>query len=212
MYPLLFETIRWLDGCAERLPWHQQRAEASCGAALPPLAGVLLQLGLPAQGEWRVHIPYDARGWRPEAAEAVPYVLRRIRRLQVVEAAGLSYPVKSEDRRVFDYWKQQYPEADELLFACHGYLTDTTFSNILLGEPGDWLTPSRCLLPGTRRAALLAAGQVTEAPLHVEDLGRFPYMSLINAMLPPGRLMLPLPAGSTPLPSHGLPSLHLILP
>lgn len=93
---MLFETIRVLDGVAERVTLHRERAERSCGRALPQLeSAVAMALeALPRRGEFRLHLSYDADG--VASMTAVPYRLRRLRRLRAVEAE-VDYSLKSED-------------------------------------------------------------------------------------------------------------------
>lgn len=188
---MLFETIRVLDGCAERLELHRTRAERSCGVALPGFADAVARVvaGLPQRGEFRLHLPYDATGFFPATVQA--YRPRVIRRLRVVEAA-VDYALKDEDRSVFEALRARYPDADELLLTRGGLVTDTCFSNVLVGEPGHWVCPADCVLAGTRRESLLREGAVAQRPVRVEDLADYPFLTLINAMLPPGRIMLPM--------------------
>lgn len=187
---MLFETIRVLDGVAERVALHRERAERSCGRALPQLetAVAMAVESLPRRGEFRLHVSYDAGG--VASMTATPYGLRCLRRLRVVEAE-VNYPFKDEDRSALDALRRRCSDADEVLILRGGWVTDTTFSNVLLGEPGHWVCPSHYLLRGTRRESLLRAGVVELRPLRAEDLKGFRFISLINAMLPPGRLMLP---------------------
>jgi 4-amino-4-deoxychorismate lyase len=46
-----------------------------------------------------------------------------------------------------------------------------------------WITPSQPLLMGTRRAALLKAGIISEASIQIKDLNKFIDFKLINAMM-----------------------------
>lgn len=190
MSPLLFETIQVIDGIPQRLAYHQRRAELSCASILPPLEEVIPSL---PPGEWRIHIPYHSGGWIREGIRTDLYQPRKIRSLKIVETS-LEYSLKREDRSCFEAIKKQHPEADELILTREGRITDTTFSNLVFGAPGHWITPDTYLLRGTRREALLRNGEITAAPLRTQDLPSFPYASLINAMLPPGRVMLPINA------------------
>lgn len=190
MCPLLFETIRVLQGNAQNLPWHQARAEQAGGAPLPPLAAVCSSMAFPAEGEYRLHLPYCGGQWLAARAQATAYTPRRIRSLLAVET-DITYPRKSEDRRALDALKAAHPGADELVLCRGGCVTDTTYSNLLFGEPGRWETPDTPLLPGTMRARLLHLGLIRTARIRVQDIPHYPFVSLINAMLPPGRIMLP---------------------
>ena len=185
---MLFETIRVHNGCAERLELHQARLERSGGRGLPPLSELILSAGVPPVGEFKVHISYSAAGLGAVRYEA--YEPRVIRRMRAVET-NILYPRKDEDRRAFELMRLMNPDVDELILCRNGWVTDTTYSNLLFGEPGEWYTPEHCLLPGTRRESLLRAREVRVLPIRCTEIMSFPYVSLINAMLEPGRLMLP---------------------
>lgn len=66
------------------------------------------------------------------------------------------------------------PHGDTLLWNRYREITETVIANLVLLIDGQLLTPhtGAGLLPGTRRAALLAAGKISEARLTVDDLYR----------------------------------------
>lgn len=184
----LFETIRVCDGVAERVALHQARLLRSGGPAEPPLEQVIADAQLPGAGEFKLHVSYDEAGITGVHAER--YVPRVIRRMRAVEA-DVCYPLKLEDRRVFDVLRGEHSDVDELIICRDGMVTDTTFSNLLFGEPGAWYTPEHCLLPGTRRESLLRCGEVRVRAIRRAEIRDYPFLCLINAMLEPGRLVVP---------------------
>lgn len=135
-----------------------------------------------------MHISYTAEGMHNVRSE--PYTPREIRRIRAIETK-VCYQHKDEDRRAFERLLRQNPDVDELILCRDGWVTDTTYSNLLFGKPGAWVTPEHYLLAGTRRESLLRTGAVQVRPIHRDDIRQFPYVSLINAMLEPGRIMLP---------------------
>lgn len=192
---MLFETIRVCNGCAERLELHQARIIRSGGKAEPSLVQVIAAASVPPAGEYKVHISYTAQG--VHAVHVEPYTPRVIRRMRAVDC-NVCYSRKDEDRSAFEQLRRQHPDVDELILCREGWVTDTTYSNLLFGEPGAWYTPELYLLAGTRRESLLRAGFVQARPIHRDDIPHFPYVCLINAMLEPGRLMLPTSAVELP--------------
>ena len=54
-----------------------------------------------------------------------------------------------------------------------GFLTDSSFSNIVLGDASGLYTPDWPLLAGTRRAELLRTGRVTARPIRAEELEHY---------------------------------------
>ncbi|HCO44824.1 MAG TPA: hypothetical protein DIT63_12020, partial [Gammaproteobacteria bacterium] len=70
---------------------------------------------------------------------------------------------KTTRRAVYDRARAQRPDVDDVvLWNRRGELTETTVANLAFLRDGVWYTPPvRCgLLPGTYRAALLAAGRL----------------------------------------------------
>ena len=80
-------------------------------------------------------------------------------------------------------------EADEVVIIRNGLLTDTSYSNIALFDGRHWVTPRQPLLRGTMRQSLLDAGVLTEQDIKAEDWSSYRRVSLINAMMPLGRLV-----------------------
>lgn len=70
-----------------------------------------------------------------------------------------------------------------------GLLTDTSYSNITLFDGSRWVTPRQPLLRGTMRQSLLDDGVLAEQDIKAEDWNSFRQVSLINAMMPLGRLV-----------------------
>jgi 4-amino-4-deoxychorismate lyase len=65
----------------------------------------------------------------------------------------------------------------------NGYIKDASYANLVFFDGVHWVTPSQPLLMGTRRAALLKAGVIIEAPIQIKELNSFVDFKLINAMM-----------------------------
>lgn len=199
MSPLIFETIRWSKGRPEALSWHQRRLELSLRqlnpqASLPKLADWLrLHPGPDDDAVYKYHVSCDLEG-QLQSPHYDLYHPRSINRLLCVEESELSYSVKWEDRQAFQELANR-PELkpilqsdDELIIVQHGNVTDTRYSNLAFWDGKVWVTPTSYLLPGTRRARLIAAGVLQERPITVQDLPNYQSACLINAMLDLGEV------------------------
>ncbi|MFH4416064.1 MAG: aminotransferase class IV [Neisseriaceae bacterium] len=111
------------------------------------------------------------------------YQPRYIRRLKLVEAPQLNYCFKYANRSSLEALRVQYPLYDEILITQQGYLTDTTFSNIILFDGKQYVTPETCLLSGVQRQHLLARRKIQLKKIHQNDLKAYSFLFLINAML-----------------------------
>lgn len=180
-----FETICVQDGVIQRLEYHQKRVDETrilFYPSLPPIS-LVSSVNIPdfAQKDtFRCRVNYD------EVIQDVlffPYNLRTHHRIKLVEIANFTYAHKWQDRTFFADQLAKYPDVDEILFTRNGFLTDTTYTHILLRkEKGNWILPKTYLLPGTKSKYLLDNQLVDLESLHVNDLENFTQIALINAM------------------------------
>ena len=195
MCRLIFETVKWADGAPRLLPWHQARVERAmslygvAGAPVPDLAAVLASCPGPGSGIYKCHITYDTQG-RVKAPVFAPYRPRRVKKLVCVEAPHLDYSCKWEDRTALEAVGAGLGGDEEALILRNGLVTDTRYSNVAFGNGSHWVAPETFLLPGTKRAFLLERGRMECRPLNAEDVKKFHFCSLVNAMLDPGDVVV----------------------
>lgn len=187
------ESIRLQDGTIELLDEHQRRVNATFAAFYPEyqplsLSRLLTDAALPEVGLFKVRVVYDAT---KAQLSYQPYTPRYPQTLRLVRADELRYDFKFADRRALDACFAQRAPADDILLVRHGYLTDSYYANTVFRKNGQWFTPLHPLLPGVRRARLLASGRIHTAAIRPEDLPHYERVSLINAMLPLGTVCLP---------------------
>lgn len=182
--PLFIETIKMIDGQPVNLPAHisrmQQTLHEIYGSCPPlPLAG----LAVPAeqkQGIVKCRVEYGRDTLNISFA---PYQPRTIRTLKTVECQEIDYHLKYADRSSLTRLLAQKEDCDDILITQNGRITDTSYSNVVLFDGYDFLTPSAFLLNGTKRQALLHHNTIREANLTILDLKHFKRLYLINAML-----------------------------
>lgn len=194
MCRLLFESIRVQDGKPCLLKYHQARVNRSLepGCAFD-LVRAVEGMSLPEKGVFKLRVSYASDG-KPGAVACDLYVPRAVRSLRLVECPELEYGRKFEDRRALLAARAQAADADEAVLTRHGWVTDASYANLAFGRPGDWVTPESFLLAGTKRAFLLDEGMLRACPVHVRDLPRYEFVTLINAMLDPGDVLVPVAA------------------
>jgi len=125
-----------------------------------------------------------------ETVEFLPYEIRAISTVALVEANSILYNHKYLDRSQFDEIRKQRPECDELIIVKDGYLTDSTYSNIAFFDGVNWFTPSNPLLKGVRRQSLLNSKEITEMLIPSTGLNKYITLSFINAMMDLGDVVL----------------------
>ena len=187
MYPLL-ETMRFENGEFSNSEYHFRRMHQSVktcfGQSLQFDPEKVLQEALSVmenkQGLFKFRLLY---GNKTCQWEFIPYKLPGIKTLKPVVANSIEYRCKYTDRSSLNNLRQLKGEADDVLIVINGEVTDTSFANIVFYDGSRWVTPKNPLLKGTRRAALLDAGLITEASITPDDLPNFEEVRIINAMI-----------------------------
>ena len=194
----LLETIRLEDGTFSNLLYHQQRMNRSRKALLGcndeiDLVKILQAWMLKAnnapplfQASSLEKSPYKCRiiySDQIEKTEFIPYQLPSIRSLKIVTDDQIDYAYKFNDRTPINKLFEKREDYDDILIVKNGFVTDTSFANILFYNGKKWLTPAHPLLKGTQRAYLLDKELIEAADIRFEDLKYFEKARLINAMI-----------------------------
>lgn len=183
MMPQLLETILSQDGMLKGLAFHQQRVSRSAQAHGVSNFPDLQTLQVPEfarKGRFKCRVLYRHT---IENVEFIPYNIREIHRLKLVQADHINYGCKYADRKLINEAFQQRGAADDILMVKNGLLTDTSYANIALWDGAHWWTPEQPLLAGTRRAQLLAGKRICPAIIKADDLDQFTRIALFNAMM-----------------------------
>lgn len=181
----LIESIKWLDGKFHNLFYHEQRMTRSLHALYGLAAPVGLEKLLggvapPAKGLYKCRIVYDDTS---REVTFLPYKVRKINRLKVVEDNDISYAFKYADRKSIDRLFQQRGDCDDILIVKRGRVTDCSFSNIVFRKGGEWVTPDSALLKGTMRQKLIDENKIKTREIRPQDIRSFDNFRIINAML-----------------------------
>lgn len=176
-----------MDGKIRNLEFHQERLNRSRWK----LFGLKDEIDLeniiksgfngahPLAGKIKCRIIY---GEKIESIEFIPYQIKKINSVRLIENNEIEYPFKFEDRSAFELMKDSVTE-DEIIIVKNGQITDTSYSNLIFFDGENWITPTSFLLNGTMRQLLLQSGKITEDEVNPKDLNRFISFQLINAMM-----------------------------
>lgn len=181
----LLESIYLKDGTLRNLSYHEARMRRSCRELFNcnetiNINHYLRTLQLPSTGLYKMRVIYDTEIHK---VEFVPYVAKPIKSLKLIHSDTISYDYKFLDRKDIDKLYSQRENADDVLIVKNGFITDTSYANIIFRKDWDWLTPSHCLLKGTMRESLLDAGLIRETIIDVDNYTQFKSFKLINSML-----------------------------
>lgn len=190
----LVESIKILNGRIYNLPFHQERFNRTRFEAIGVTKKILLQniirdAGPPNQGLYKCRILYDEK---IHGIEFIPYNKPVIRLLKVLDAPGISYDFKWEERSALDTLYAMRGEADEIILVRDGLVTDGYYFNYVFEKNGIFLTPDQPLLAGTQRARLWQHGKIQTAEIKIQDLFQYDFIHAINAMNPLGNIRIPI--------------------
>lgn len=181
--PRFIESIRVCDGKFCSLEWHLRRMRQTIAYWQYPLDLSILSWQVPEElgsGIFKCRIVYDSK---IREMTYSPYQPRIIRSLKLVDGDELDYAFKYEDRSAIMRLLQQKESCDDILITKGGYITDTSYSNVVLENSEGLFVPHTFLLNGTRRQRLLSEGIVRERAIRPSDLGQYHRLYLINALI-----------------------------
>jgi 4-amino-4-deoxychorismate lyase len=182
---LLIESIKVLDGKFYNLFYHEQRMLRSlqtlCGQEEDfNLEEFLSHIEAPSKGLFKCRIVYDDISKEVEFSK---YEIRPVNSLQLVEHDRISYEYKYVDRKTIDRLYQLKKNADDILIAKRGLVTDSSYANIVFRKGKEWFTPWSALLNGTQRQKLIDDNKVIQEEIKVKDIRSFDTFKIINALL-----------------------------
>jgi 4-amino-4-deoxychorismate lyase len=190
---LLIETIKISDGFAENISWHNKRFNNTRWE----LFGINEQVNL----EGLISVPKDfingivkcriTYGQRIELIEFEPYVYRDIHSLQLVFDDSIQYNRKYCDRSGIIELFSSKGKGDDILIVKNGFVSDSSYCNLVFSDGKEFFTPSSPLLQGTKRAKYLFEGRIAEREVSAEDIGKYLEIHLINAFMDLGKCVVP---------------------
>lgn len=136
---------------------------------------------------YKIRILYNVRDHQ---VEVVPYLRKPIANLQLIIADHIDYDYKYADRKGLEKLFNQRRNADDVLIVKDDRLTDTSYANIALFKNNHWHTPAKPLLNGVRRAKLIEDGKIKPAVIRLGELHQFEQLSLFNAMIGLGEVVV----------------------
>ena len=180
----LIESIKIVNLQCQNISYHNERLNRSRKElfGIDEVVDLSELISLPANldaGTYKCRVVYSDI---VHNIEFIPYMPRKINTLRLVYADEINYSYKYHDRScIKDLMKDI--EEDDILIIKNGFITDTSFSNIIFYDGSNWVTPSTYLLNGTKRQFLLNTNKILERNIHLADLKNFESALLINAML-----------------------------
>lgn len=184
-YPF-FESIALRGGVPQLLSLHQARVERTLRDHMLPFIQLPdLEELCPddcREGLTKCRVVYREK---IEQISFIPYQQKIIKSLSLVPLKpSHTYFYKSTNRAFLELLLA-HAGADEVIFFDHnGFITDSSYTNLLFLQGNTYYTPSTPLLEGVQRTHLLASKKIEERQIKLEDLSLYSHVGFINAMMP----------------------------
>ena len=181
----LFESIKIKNGVAFHLDLHQRRMDRSISEIYGTpnkieIATILKQQKIPVSGLFKCRIVYDQE---IKDVQLIPYRKKEIHSLRVVLADHINYHHKYTDRKMFGNLLEQHSDVDDVILLKDGFITDSSYSNLVFWNGDHWHTPSMPLLQGIQREFLLNQKRIIAVNIRLGDLRNYQKVGFINAMM-----------------------------
>lgn len=180
--PKFIESIRVENGVLQNLKLHQQRVNETSKTFSFNKTLDISSLALSKINDddiYKFRVLYSENDY---SVEITRYKQREIKSLKLVYDNDIVYDYKFENRDALSDLFEKRGDSSDILIVKNGFITDSSYSNIVLFDGEDYLTPSTFLLNGTMRQRLLDEKRIKEREIKVEDLKNYKRIFLINAL------------------------------
>lgn len=180
------ETIRIENGIAQNLDLHLERASNTClyhfgVRTILPFDEIINEIGRSHnEGIYKLRIIYTGK---IEHYSIEKYRPRIVEKLKIVDGGSIDYSFKYEDRLALNRLLDQKGDCDDIIIVKDGFVTDTSYSNLVFMDGEQFFTPSGFLLNGTKRQQLLREGKIKEKEIKMEEISSYSGVYMINSML-----------------------------
>jgi 4-amino-4-deoxychorismate lyase len=132
------------------------------------------------KGLFRCRVSYDKL---IRNVEFFAYEIKENEKILLLEIGkNYDYSFKFEDRVFFKNALQENPDVDDVLFLSNGYVTDCTYTNIVLYDGNRWVTPDTQLLTGVKRQYCIDNDVIAVRKVKMQHLVDYQKIALINSM------------------------------
>ena len=190
----LIETIKLKDGVLQNIRLHNKRMNHSRFVLFGWSEDLILNKKLLnikdfSQGIFKCRVLYNTI---IQDIEIIPYKIKVINTLKLVFDNSIDYSHKYEDRECINRLFKLKEKCDDVLVIKDGYVTDTSYCNIVFDTGTRLITPSTPLLKGIKREVLLTKGKFTEEEIKYTDIKLFKKAYLINSMIDLHKIEIPI--------------------
>ena len=181
----LFEVIKVQNRKLRNIEYHNDRLNHSLYKVFGIKKPIYLEqiINIPKELNNQIYKCRVIYSGKIEMIEFEPYSPKIIKSLKIVVCNDIDYNHKYFDRSRINELYEQRGDCDDILIIKNGFVTDTSYANIIFWNGKSWITPTYPLLPGTKRKKLMEEKEIIEKEIKVGDLQSFEKARIINAMI-----------------------------
>lgn len=182
---LLFETIKIVNNEFVNIEYHNDRVNHSRHSLLKTSEQWDLNnlICIPRLNPGQVYKCRFCYYKEPGKVEFLPYQMKRINSMKLIQNDAILYEYKYLDRKVLDQIKLTHSDVDDVIIVKNGKIADSTYANLVFFDGLRWVTPKYPLLKGTKRQKYIDDGIIEVEDLYAEDIVKFSCARIINAMI-----------------------------
>jgi len=180
------ETIKIENGIAHNLGLHLERASETCFhhfgvRTVFPFETIINEIrSSHNEGIYKLRIIYTDK---IEHYTIEQYQPKIVKTLKIVDGGNIDYSFKYEDRSELEKLLSLRGECDDIIIIKDGFVTDTSYSNIVFMVGGKLFTPSNFILSGIKRESMLQKGLIYAREIRFSEIDSFEKIFMINSML-----------------------------
>lgn len=178
------ETIKILNGIPQNLEYHQQRMINTIKSFysvknFPDISKSLRNIVFDSNKLFKCRILYSSQIDKVDFNE---YNKKEISSIKIIACDYIIYNYKFSDRTLLNQLLAE-SKSDEIIIIKNGFVTDTSYSNLVFQKSNHLYTPANPLLKGTKRQQLIDKKIISEKIITEAEVESFEYFYLINSML-----------------------------
>lgn len=183
MFPL-FESICVENYQIKLSEFHQKRMDNSYLKLFNvknkwSIKKIFESLKIESKNKYKLRINYSQSKY---SISLNKYFKKKISSLQCLELNDYSYDLKYTDRSIIDKNYKLKSLSDDILIIKNGFVTDSSYCNIVFFDGLSWVTPKYPLLKGVQRNFLLKNKIIFKKKIKVSDISKYKSFVLINSM------------------------------
>ncbi len=179
---LLFESILVENGELKNVEWHRRRMQKSVLDIfkIKKYWNEIVELNaLKKKEKYKCKIIYNTEIISIAFEKYKPKIIKKI--IPIIDN-DIDYSYKYLDRKAIEKHTKKLNIDEECIFIKHGYITDSSYSNLAFWTGKEWHTPIKPMLNGTRRQYLLENNLIVEKNISWSEMYKYKKISFINAL------------------------------